>query len=409
MRNNILEKLSNRVGFDVKKIARNSLHYYSANAIIAIVKFVLSLILVRSLSKDIYGAYGYVFSVIGVFAITSLPGLETAMKREVSLGNDYSFITSTKKRFLYGFIGVILTLLTAVFFFLKGNELLGYSFIISSIFLLPYFILLDYQQYFIGKEDFIRASWWYCYNIIISTLIVILALFISKDLKWLVFITMASSSVINLIFFLIVKNKIKIINRDTSFVRYGKHLTIIEFMDALAFYSDRLILPYFTSFTALASYIVASIIPSYIKLGVKIFLDILFHRFSTAEKTTLFNKFKKNISFIVLISMIIALVGIFSTPYVLPLLYSERYVDAIFPAQILIGGMFFFIPGLLVELVFQAQKRQKDLYKIRLFMLISRIISLIILVPVYGVVGAAISITISRIFYTGYGLKVMYS
>ncbi len=404
---NCVDWVGKKFNIDIKYLIKSGAHFYSSNAVNLVLRLVLSIFLVRLLSKYVYGRYGFVLAVIDILSIATMPGLRISMKREVALGNDYSFIIATKKRFLYGIWGILGVLIVGLFFFLRGDLILAHTFWLSSLLFLPYFILTDFQHYFIGKKDFKRASWFYTFLSLFSIIIIIGSLFISKDLRWIIFITLASMSVGSIFIFFKIKKGITNKNNNENFISYGKNITVMELFQRLGFYADRLIIPYFASFTTLANYLVATIIPSHMKEGMKLFSEILFPKFSKEDSSNSYSRFKNRFGLILLLSTMFAIIMIILIPFLLPLIYSRQYNEAILPAQIIAVGTSLLFPGVIISYILQAQKKQKELYKLNIFSFISTVLLLITLVPFYGLIGAAIAVTLSRALYTVYSWRLI--
>jgi len=105
-----------------------------------------------------------------------------------------------------------------------------------------------------------------------------------------------------------------------------------------------------------------------------------------------YSEVKKRYIYLVLGSATVSGIFILVCPYILPFLYSQKYVDSVLYAQILLISVIFGIPTKFLRVgLFPAQKKVKELLKLRIATLISEVILLIILISTLGLLGVVIA------------------
>ncbi|MEG1142616.1 MAG: polysaccharide biosynthesis C-terminal domain-containing protein, partial [Clostridia bacterium] len=98
------------------------------------------------------------------------------------------------------------------------------------------------------------------------------------------------------------------------------------------------------------------------------------------------------------ITFMLMIAGIFCTPLI-PIVYGVQYTGAIIPTIILFIGILFASIGKISASYFQSTGQPKIHLLIAFIVFASNIILNLLLIPVMGIIGAALASTISYIFY----------
>ena len=102
----LIDKLGSYVHLDLRYYIRN-LSYITAGQLVgAGFSVLLSIAFARLLTKDLYGQWNYILAIMGILAIFSLPGMNTAIVQAVARGHDRVSIDGTKEKFGGAFWGV---------------------------------------------------------------------------------------------------------------------------------------------------------------------------------------------------------------------------------------------------------------------------------------------------------------
>ena len=94
--------------------------WLTINQIISISSaFLLSIALANLLPKEIYGQYKCIISIFSILAISTLPGMDTAVTRSIAQGNEGSFKQALKTKMKWGLLGALVSLCFAIYYLLQ--------------------------------------------------------------------------------------------------------------------------------------------------------------------------------------------------------------------------------------------------------------------------------------------------
>lgn len=360
----------------------------------------LAIAFANLLSKESYGTYKYVLSLVSLLTIPTLSGINTALNRSIAQGNDKSFFTSLKTKIKWGSIGGILSLLLAgYYFFYKEDTTLTFCFLISSIFIPFMDSIMVYQSILIGKKKFKMLS---TQNTIINTLAVIVMILIlatTKNLFAVLFSYFISHTTFRFIFLLFTLKKIKLNqNEDKTVVSYGKHLSLMGIIGTISSQIDKILIFQFLGGVDLAIYSFAITMPEQIRMFLKNINVLVMPKMSqnlSLSKKDIMKKIK--IFFIVLFPIMI--LYIFLSPFIYRLFFPE-YLDSIFYSQLFALSLFS-IPFTSLGISYlTSQKKEKNLYNISIWSSVINIILLFGGIYFFGLLGAIISRVFYHLFYS---------
>jgi O-antigen/teichoic acid export membrane protein len=168
---------------------------------------------------------------------------------------------------------------------------------------------------------------------------------------------------------------------------------------------DKIILPYFMGFKELAVYVVAVSIPQLNKFVISPIAPIILPKLSAHKNIKkLYAFLMKKLPLMIGVSVIINVIGIILTPIAVRLLFTGTYSDAIFFAQLSFLGFFFIIPESIFYNFLVAKKKTRSLYKLNMAPDIIKIVLMLIMIPLWGVIGAIIAFAASRYVFVGMAL-----
>ncbi|MEK7120232.1 MAG: oligosaccharide flippase family protein, partial [Patescibacteria group bacterium] len=116
--------------------------------------FVMAITLGWLLPKEVYGNYKYLFSILGIVALFTLGGMDTAVTQAVARGQDGSFRIGFRKKLIFSLLGTLTAIAIAVFYFAQGKDLIAYGSLVVGAFLPLWGPFGLYPAYFIGKGQF---------------------------------------------------------------------------------------------------------------------------------------------------------------------------------------------------------------------------------------------------------------
>ncbi len=355
------------------------------------VSSVSSLLLVLTfgniLSKTDYGTYQYILSIAGILSVTTLPGMTTALKQSVAQGKEGVMSEMIQTSIRWGLIGSVSALSLGGYYFFQGNTLLAAGFFMTGIFLPLSDSIAIAPSIFIGRKEFKISSLYGSLFKILQTIAVIISIYITHNIGWILF-TYFTSALVTRTLLLIIIFTFHTPNKETnpSALSYGKHLSLMNILGALSTQADKIIMWHFLGPIALATYSFALSPIVQIQSWFKSVETLAFPKFASAQpevlKKTLPNKLLK--LFILIVPIVIF--------YILlaPWLYSKflpQYSSSVIYSQTL-ALILLFLPQKLLSSSITAQAQKKSLYILTTATPLSRIVTLIICIPLFGIWGA---------------------
>ncbi len=356
---------------------------------------------VRALSKESFGEYHFILSCIGILTVFSLKGMNDSIMQAVARGFLGTYRKAIPISLLFNSIGSMILLMLAFWYFRQDHIPLAYGFMISA-FIFPFTHgLLQWNSIHIGNEKF---GSYLKHNGL--ALIVMYFFIITGVLIW------PGNIAVPLFFVLLIpalQNVImtyincKSISVDASVedgnILYGIKTSFYSTINVIATYSDKLLVFYFLSPTALATFVAAERIADLFRNVAQDLSAVLGPKFAKSEHyTSELDKYLK--SFVFIYGAAIVLFAFLFLPTLVILLFGENYSDSIPYAQALLCAVAI---GNMSTLQFRFIRSRIDISSFRSILIytsLGRIIASIILIPVFGILGAVISAFIYRILLT---------
>lgn len=385
-----LASISKFTGLDASYFIKGGLWLSLNQGIIILSSLIVTIFLARFLTKGVYGQYQFILAILGIVSIFSLPGIFISIRQSVAKGYDSSLIVGTKSMFKWSFLGSFALLLTASYFYFIRHSPMWIYLVLCALFFPALYSFSTYGSYLTGKEKFNKIAKLTLIFYIFFTAIMLFALFVFKNLFWVVVAYCFSMSFVSFCLYKKVAKRVKKTEKiDKGLIPYGKKLTLISIIPVISTYLDRLIIPCFLGLQNLAVYAIALMIPENAgRVITKIISPLTFAKTTRFKTKVLLNKIKKNFLYIAIALLIFIALIWFLMPYLLPLLVGTKYKDAVFYSQILSLGVFFTFFTSFFQTVMQAKKKTKQLFFFNTYSSLLQIVLFLILIPLLGIWGA---------------------
>ncbi|MCX6731849.1 MAG: oligosaccharide flippase family protein [Candidatus Parcubacteria bacterium] len=371
--------------------------------------FLLAVAFANLLPKETYGIYKYALSLTGILTALSLTGMNAAVTQAVARG----FEGTLKKSFWIQLRWSVLMISAAaggsVYYFLRGNKVLGFALIIIGVFSPILNSANTYTAFLSGKKDFKNLSKYSAISSIVWAATVFFTLILTKNPVWLIFAYLISTTGINIFFYVYSIKKIKSNEEiDSKSISYGKHLSLINVFGTIASYLDNILVFHYLGSAPLAIYNFASapadqakgLLTSVPTLAMP---KIVPHSLKETDAII-----RKRLPQLILTGALIAAIYIILIPYVFKIFFP-KYPDSIFFSR-LYGITIAFMPiNFLLSAVLNAKLTyipKNWLYRIVITAQAILIVSLLLLTPILGITGAVISkiifslsVTILNLYY----------
>ncbi len=359
--------------------------------------FFMAIFFANFLSKETYGLYTYILSLVGILAIPTLSGMATATVQAVARGYEGSLVSAVKTKIKWGLLGTVASLVLAGYYYFSGNAILAISFLIVAGFLPLMEAFSLYDALLQGRKLFDVSVKFYVINQVIATISLIAAVFFTKNLFLILFAYFLPWALIRFIYFRIILKKFSPNqNQDPQATSYGKHLTFMGIISTVAGYLDQLLVFHYLGAVELAVYSFALApteqVKNLLNSMATLALPKLSQRSKEEIKKTIVGKFLR---YALLIAVII-IVYIFIAPLIYKIFFP-KYLDSVFYSQILAISL---ISGaaVLPSSALQAQMAKKKLYIFNTGSALLQIALLIVFIYFYGLMGAVLARVTTRLF-----------
>lgn len=361
----------------------------------SLISFITVVIFTNLLSPETYGSYKYILSFIGILSIPSLPGIGTAIAQSVAKGKEGSFLSAIKTKIKWSILSIVFGLILATYYYYNNNYVLSFSFILIGIFIPLMESFGVYSNYLHGKKLFNYMGRYSAYSSIITGLILIITVFFTKNIFILVIAFLTSWTMVRFAYMkLTIKKFPPNDKKDDEIISFSKHLSLINFINILSSSLDKILLWHFLGAAQLAVYILALTMPTSLNGFVKILNRLAFPKLVkqnvlSAKKAFLIKIFK-----LLLLVSIVVITYMITAPYIFKIFFN-KYTDSIMYSQIF-SLILFAQPISLIGTLLLAQARKKELYILNIVSPIFQIGLFSILIPIFGILGAILSMLISK-------------
>lgn len=387
----LLRQSQKFTGTDNVYLATQGSYLTIGNIINIATSFILAMAFARLLPKEIYGDYRYIISIMTIIGIFALPGMDDAILQAVANKFDGSFRKGLREKFRWSILGSLSCLiLGGYFFFFKDNLTLTICFLIAGVF----FPLMQstglYLSYLGGKKLFgIQVK----YNVltqVISSLAIIITLFLTKSLIILILTYFFSYTVLGIIFLFISLKKIPAGKEENEeYIKFGKHLSFLRVLSTIATQADRILIFHFIGAASLAIYSFAVFPVAETNTLLDNIRSLALPKLASQEKAKIKKTLLKKVIKATILIAPLVLIYIIIAPYLYKIFFPQ-YMESVFFSRILFLTVLIF-PASIVSLSFQAQMAKKELYQLGIIIPLFQIILLIILTPIYGILGVIIA------------------
>lgn len=356
--------------------------------------FILSFVFANFLSKEIYGQYSFIMAVLGIAAIFSLPGMFNAIIKSVAQGNEGTYFKGLRKVFKWSWLGSLFLLGFSIYGWLIGREFGSVIFLIlASVY--PFYAISGYYvAFFNGKKLFdIQIKISSIFNII-STILIILAIIISKNVFYIVFTTVFAQILIQGFFSIkLVKNYLENRETDKKSLKFGRKTSFSLAFSNFAFRLDLLVVTYFLGFEGLAIYSIITLLPNGLKNLSNIFTPLFLPKLANNKiisKQEIMTHFKKLMFF----SLILVILYYIFAPFIFKYIYPS-YLDYVW-LSIIFGLSFIVFPSIIINLYFINSNNYGNINFINNLCSIYLVIGSVSFILFFGLIGAVINRIIYR-------------
>ena len=406
----LVKKLESIFKFDVAYVLKSNLYLILPKVTLSLAGFGLVFCFTRFASKELYGQFNYIASILGTLAVFSLPGMQTAIVQAAAVGQDGILKAGTGYRIRYSVIGSLLLLAIAGYsgIVLKGTPDLWRTFLLCA-FLFPFAYATDSYLYYLNGKRLFR-TFALC-DIATNTVpAIILTVFIISGAGLLTIYSakFVSALMIQVPLFLWVYLRFTASQRcEDASIRFGKEMSFLGLLFSLYAYLDSLIVGTVFGFKDLAVFSIGRLISQGLKMvfwGLSNqFLVPYLARLSIDDAAALIRRHFKTM---MLGAVVASFCLIALLPWAIPFLFTVQYGESVFIAQLLILSILISAPGMVFDCLFRAHKKTKNIFIIQIGHILPELLLLPFFLLRFGFMGVVYArlCTISLYSLTGWYL-----
>jgi O-antigen/teichoic acid export membrane protein len=412
---NWLEKLltwiTRRFKVDARYFAKNSAYVALSHGLNIAKGLTTGYLISRLFPAEMYGEYRFVLSVAGTLGVLGLSGMPRAISRAVARGDkDIPLRYTIRWYAVFCLIGAAALVGVIPFLGRWQHENLWPMFLLAALLFVPTNVSTTlFGGIVIGKGKFgmsFRAGLTSSILIIIGTLIMLLVRPSPVILLGLV------TGIPTIVYLITLRKAMKEYPSDSrrfGILSYGIRLSIADVPMALSWYLDSLLISGLFGLKELALFSVATMIPEEVKGLMKEFLPLSFSKQAAGSDS--YERRMHLTKVVAWLTLIVALgIGIYLliSPIVMPLLFPLYESAAIIPVTDTAAIILLTMPAQLFAQQLEAQGKAKEVLISQWLSSGVFALSLFILVPTAGLIGALVARGLFRVTYAGYSFYAMW-
>jgi O-antigen/teichoic acid export membrane protein len=384
-----------------KALMKNCVYMLAFRALQVLAALGAYYFIVRALSKDNFGEYHYILSVVNIVSIVSLKDMNNAVMQSIARGFLGTYRKSIFIALASNSVGSMALFAFSGWHFCHDEFELATGFLIAAVFFPFVHGLLQWHSIQIGKEDFIKnlthkgGELFLMYGLIIAGVILMPGTLLIP-LLFTLLIPALHNGFMTIISYRSVPNDSPV---EDGSITYGVKTTIYSAANIISMHLDKLLLLFFLSPAAVASFVAADRIAELFRNITTDISVILSPKFAKYDHYT--RQLDQYLKLFVFTFGVATIAFAFTLlPPLMLFLFSDNYADAIPYAQALLCSVTI---GNMATLRFRFIRSKIDTKSHRTVLIstsLARILTSLILIPLFGVAGAVASAFLYRIYMT---------
>lgn len=406
-----IKEYEKRYGLNIVNIIKDESWVYLRQSISMIVGLATSVVFARLASKEVFGQYKFIVTLLAVFSIFSMPGLSTAVLQSVARGYEGSYKKAVRTRFLWSLLGIPALLIVGAYYYQYNNQIIGICLMMSSAFFPLLNALNMWDNFLQGKKRFDMTAKYGSIQATINAAAMIAILFVNANNLILIFAAyLVSNSLLTCLLFLKSLRYIENNMEDNECTGYGYFVTTANIVGTVAKNIDRILIGSLLGAPELAVYAIAIVIPMNITNLLKLSWSPFTPRFCQEEikMGTVLERGKRVILPLALMIFGGALLYWLFIDDIILLLFEQKYIDSIIYSKVLLLMILLSIPNIFLGKFSMAKKNKKAImggYHIFPFLKLFIMYSFIYL---WGLMGAVWGLNLSivvQMLLIGIGMR----
>ncbi len=392
--------LTKKLRFDVRYFVNGGFWLMSGHLFTIVSILATSYFFANFLDPQTYGVYKYLVTAGIILTAFSLTGLQTGVTQAAAKHIVGYLAYASRLSVKYGLIVSALACIGAGYYAFNDNNQLAIGLILIGLFqpLINTTTLIFAQL--VGEQRFYENTTAHVLRVLITTCSTVAAIVLSGNIFVLISAYLIGNLAANqLVRILYTRHEATIdLTRPeaTNITNYSKHISVQNIISTLSNQADKILIFQNLGAIELATYAFATALPDQYKGFTKTIETMVLPRFSKhSAKSVRARMWHKTVIYFICL-LVLALTYILVAPYIFAVLYPA-YAESVYLSQVYALAILFGIGSLPIAGM-KAQLAKKRLYTFNIVTSIFQITLLLILLPLYGLIGAVVSRVLYRAF-----------
>ena len=401
----------------IRTIAKNTGFLISSDILSKVISVVFLIYLARVLGDSGLGKYSFIFSFVGIFTLASDLGIVPLIIREIAKDEkklQRYFYNSLTLRIFSSIFALVLAIIVLVFFersseimlsvFLVSLAMLFYNLSEICFAIFSAFQKMEYPSVMLILERIITVSMGiYALSAGYGIVAIALIYFISYLIIFIISLFLVGSKIIKVRFWMNLDDAKSILKESFPF-----WLTTIFY--TIYFKVNTVMLTFMKGYQQAGWYSAAySLLESLIFIPVSAgrALFPVMSKFHGVNKPALLLLLRKSIYYLCVLGIAISIGVTLLSDRIIYLIYLDKFQNSVFALQILIWGVMLIFASTIAGNFLNAINKQKVFSMITLVAALVNVVANLILIPLYGYIGAAFGTVITEFLVLIFAIGVI--
>jgi O-antigen/teichoic acid export membrane protein len=363
-----------------------------AQGLTILISLVGTIIFAHYLTATDFGIYRYLISLGVLFGSFTLTGVGQAILQSAARGDTWYYTIGNRRTSQFNLISSAIALCGAIYYLYNDNHTLAIGCALIALLQPSSIYFLNALAFLHGQKKFKEATFLQASRSLLITISSIIAVLLTSNVVILIAVFLGSQAIAGMVSRL---QTHQMANRTapegTALVRYDQiatHTSLRNIIVGSAARLDSVIVFQQLGAASLATYTIATLLPEHIKGALKNLPTLLIPRFSNRTEGSVPNLKHRTMQGLVILSLFTGMV-IAIVPYLYSFIFP-KYPEAVFYTQLL--ALSFPASVYHIHLSWlQTQSEEKLLYYTNVFTSVFQIITTLVGVLFFGLVGAVVA------------------
>ena len=368
----------------------------------------LQVALARLLTRSQLGEYDLIASLMGLFTLAAVPGINQLVVQASARGQD-GVLQQGFKISIFGLsLSIPILLSVSSFYAIHGEYTVGLGLVVlglTSVIRLPSHL---YEPFLQGKKRFDLTALFSFLSSLAVTSGIIVSAFIAKSVLILISVQGVIQAALDAGFFAITRSFMRSKGRDKELFSYGLFLTITSIVPIISGAIDKVLLAALFTTSELGLYFVATTIPAALQRFAQALTDVTFPKIATLSREDQELTVKRHSLTLFIMTVFLCGALLFLLPWVIPLIFTKAFLDATLYAQLELVSFVLFPLNVFLANFLTVQRRRSSQILISVVPSGAKIILSFICIPFFGIFAIIGVNFLTRILVLGMTLYAIF-